>query len=201
MSQLSDRLSRLVICSLAVLTWFPVTLLAAGSFIFGTTGSLMTERSYHTATLLPDGKVLVSGGNMGNTVTATSELYDPATGIWSPTGSLHQARCRHSAVLLPTGLVLVVGGQVTGDGLTSAEIYDPATGNWTATGSLAEGRSSLTATLLPDGRVLAIGGGGTAARGHLRPPRSTTRQQEHGRPRGACQWRDFVMRRRCCRTA
>ena len=57
------------------------------------TGSLNTARYCHTATLLPNGKVLVAGGYDGNSGYLTSaELYDPATGTWTATGSLNTAR-------------------------------------------------------------------------------------------------------------
>ena len=82
-----------------------------------TTGALNFPRFYHTATLLANGKVLVTGGMSSNTYPATilnsSELYDPATGLWTITGPLHEARYNHTATLLPSGKVLVTGGQVT----------------------------------------------------------------------------------------
>ncbi len=66
------------------------------------TGSLATARDYHTATLLPNGKVLVAGGEMGiGTILSSAELYDPASGMWSATGSLATARYDHTATLLP----------------------------------------------------------------------------------------------------
>ena len=76
------------------------------------TGSLVTGREYHTATLLPNGKVLVAGGWNFNTLNtlASAELYDPATGTWTTTGSLANARYFHTATLLPNGKVLVAGG-------------------------------------------------------------------------------------------
>ena len=76
-----------------------------------TTGSLATARLYHTATLLPNGKVLVAGGvdNIGASL-SSAELYDSATGNWSSTGSLGTARYDHTATLLPNGTVLVAGG-------------------------------------------------------------------------------------------
>ena len=122
------------------------------------TGSLVTARTRHTATLLPNGKVLVAGGNNGPAL-SSAELYDPATGTWTATGSLGTARDRHTATLLPNGKVLVAGGFNELDGfLSSAELYDPASGTWTATGSLGTARAYHTATLLPNGKVLVAGG-------------------------------------------
>ena len=124
------------------------------------TGSLVTARYSHSATLLPNGKVLVAGGlnyNGSNYVTlASAELYDPATGHWTATGSLGAARDDHTATLLPNGKVLVAGG-----GDIRAELYNPVTGVWTYTGSLVTARASHTATLLPNGKVLVAGGSGT----------------------------------------
>src|SRR5262249_15410065 len=64
------------------------------------TGSLGTARSAHTATLLPNGKVLVAGGAGGGT---SAELYDPASEMWTATGSMGTARSTHTATLLPNG--------------------------------------------------------------------------------------------------
>ena len=77
-----------------------------------TTGSLATARELHTATLLPNGMVLVAGGEGGG---SSAELYDPASGSWTGTGSLVTARLFHTATLLPDGKVLVAGGE--GDGV------------------------------------------------------------------------------------
>jgi hypothetical protein len=96
---------------------------AGASFKFEETGSLLTARAGHTATLLPNGKVLVAAGLDSNFVPLTSaELYDPATGTWTATGSLAAARYDHTATLLPNGKVLVAGGSFA---LASAELYDP----------------------------------------------------------------------------
>ena len=115
---------------------------AATPFEWEYTGSLKDARFHHTATLLPDGRVLVVGGEHGHEPLASAELYDPATGTWSDTGSLNTERDSHTATLLPNGLVLVAGGIATegGASLASAELYDPATGNWSPTGSLDTGR-------------------------------------------------------------
>ncbi len=147
---------------------FPLLFLGAGLVLvqpsasaivsFNNTGSLATARQDHTATLLPNGKVLVAGGYTGGNNgidLASAELYDPATGTWTATGSLALARSLHTATLLLNGKVLVVGGYSE---ISSAELYDPASGTWTATGSLATGRDGHTATLLPNGKVLVTGG-------------------------------------------
>jgi N-acetylneuraminic acid mutarotase len=106
----------------------------------------------HTATLLPDGKVLVAGGSgTPFAFLQSAELYDPASGTWSPTGSMLAAHEFHTATLLRNGSVLLVGGQ-------TAELYDPASGTWSPTGNPTIPRSSHTATLLADGRVLVVGG-------------------------------------------
>ena len=122
------------------------------------TGSMVTHRGGHTATLLPDGKVLVAGCANGNDA-PSAELYDPGTGSWTATGSMVTPRCLDfTATLLPDGRVLVAGGMGTGTVLASAELYDPGTGSWTATGSMATPRYDHTATLLPNGKVLVAGG-------------------------------------------
>ena len=124
------------------------------------TGNLNTPRSGHTATLLPNGKVLVAAGDNSSGAISNAELYDPSTGTWSVTGNLVTARGGHTATLLPNGKVLVVGGYnyEGGGDLNSAELYDPSTGTWSVTGSLNTGRGGHTATLLPTGKVLVVGG-------------------------------------------
>src|SRR4029077_16863204 len=84
------------------------------------TGSLNTARYVHTATLLPNGKVLVAGGRgtSGGDLTS-AELYDSATETWTASGSLAVARESHTATLLPNGKVLVAGGY-NGGSLASA---------------------------------------------------------------------------------
>src|SRR5438477_844754 len=126
--------------------------------IFEETGSLATGRVYHAQTLLPNGKVLVTGGFNDIDVFASAELYDPATETWMATGSLNVPRFRHTATLLPDGRVLVAGGLDLSGAIASAELYDPATGTWTETGRLVIGRAAHTATLLPDGSVLLAAG-------------------------------------------
>src|SRR6266403_2567332 len=155
-----------------LLAWriaFPLVLLGAGlaliqpcagqSGTWTATGSLGTARTLHTATLLPNGKVLVAGGNNYSCTLGSAELYNVGSWTWTATGSLCTARTCHTATLLPNGKVLVVGdAAANGLPLGSAELYDPASGTWSATGSLNTGRFLHTATLLPNGKVLVAGG-------------------------------------------
>ena len=72
--------------------------------------NLANARRDHTATLLPNGQVLVAGGYDGSDHLTSAELYDPATGMWTATGSMATGRLDHTATLLPDGQVLVAGG-------------------------------------------------------------------------------------------
>ncbi|HUP70619.1 MAG TPA: kelch repeat-containing protein [Acidimicrobiales bacterium] len=129
--------------------------------------SMATARFAHTATALPDGRVLVAGGqdDQGNAV-ATAEVYDPGADpsddSWAPAGSLSTPRFSHTATLLPDGRVLVAGGAVTEEQryvpLAGAEIFDPRTGAWVSAGPMAVPRENHTATVLDGHRVLVAGG-------------------------------------------
>jgi hypothetical protein len=89
------------------------------------TGSLNTARAWHTASLLPNGMVLVAGGfgGPGPGILNSAELYDPASGTWTGTGNLNPGLEAHTASLLPNGMVLVAGGLGDGGPFTSAELY------------------------------------------------------------------------------
>jgi len=137
---------------------------------FSPTGPLAEGRSYHAATLLPDGRVLISGGvtrGTDPTSLASAELFDPTTGTFSPTGPMTDGRVYHTATVLSDGRVLVTGGCPFGrvyannpQFLKSAELYDPATGTFTPTGSMSYGRTWAEAMLLTGDRVLITGGVG-----------------------------------------
>jgi hypothetical protein len=128
---------------------------ASGTWSAG--ASMISHRADHTATLLPNGKVLVSGGYIANSALASAEVYDPASGTWSATTSMATPRHAYTATLLPNGKVLVTGGW-NYSSLASAEVYDPASGTWSATASMASARHWHTATLLANGKVLVVGG-------------------------------------------
>jgi hypothetical protein len=132
---------------------------------FAPTGDMSIPRWGHSATLLPNGKVLIAGGSNqdppGIHAVASAELYDPAMGTFAPTGSLITARNGHSATLLPNGKVLIAGG--SGD--ASAELYDPSTGTFSATGSMTTVGVGTAARLLPDGRVFTLWIYGSEPRG------------------------------------
>jgi hypothetical protein len=123
------------------------------------TGSMNSARVEQTATLLPNGNVLVVGITNFNNSLGGAELYDLPTGTWRTTGPMAAARSHHTATLLSNGKVLVAGGE----GLSSAELYDPSSGTWTITGSMHLIHYRHTATLLPNGKVLVAGGGGGGA--------------------------------------
>jgi N-acetylneuraminic acid mutarotase len=127
---------------------------------------MATAREEATATLLPNGKVLVAGGYSTSmapvTVEKSSELYDPATNSWSSAGDMVESRASDTATLLPSGKVLVAGGYAGSFARKSDELYDPSTNTW-ATGAakppdMSVVRSDPAATVLADGRVLIAGG-------------------------------------------
>jgi hypothetical protein len=117
--------------------------------------SMRYARISPSATLLPNGRVLVVGDEGANERTA--EIFDPALGGWSASPRPAAGRAGHVAVLLRGGAVLIVGGL----GEASSELFDWRRTTWTSAASLAVIRSGATATVLDDGRVLVAGGFGS----------------------------------------
>jgi hypothetical protein len=124
---------------------------------------MLEPRSGHTATLLPNGRVLIAGGMRRNQdFYRSAELFDPTTGKFSATGEMQVARVGHVAVLLRSGKVLIAGGWI-GHGVTDdAELYDPATGRFTVITHMIIKRGRPEATLLKNGNVLITGGGSSS---------------------------------------
>jgi hypothetical protein len=128
---------------------------------FTSTGNLSMPLYDHTATLLSNGRVLITGG-MDTTdpnlpiTTAAAEIYDPATGVFTTISRMNDARARHSATLLASGRVLITGGS----GLATAEIFDPASNSFSRIHDMGRARERSSATLLSDGSVLIAGGSG-----------------------------------------
>ena len=121
---------------------------------WGPTGWLRGPRLEHTAGLLSNGQVLVSGGFV-----RPSELYDPAVGTWTTGGDALSTHRYHSMTLLNDGRVLVAGGEGS-EAADFTEIYDPAARLWLPAARMDKARQWHTATLLRDGRVLITGGAG-----------------------------------------
>lgn len=148
----------------------PTSSTPAGSF--SPTGSMNSR--YSAATLLLDGRVLMTGDSALTTIegyqvpiySTAAELYDPATGTFAPTGSMIQAQGGATVTRLADGRVLFAGGTQASDtggklvltSLATAELYDPATGTFASTGSLTRPRADHAATLLNSGEVLIAGG-------------------------------------------
>jgi N-acetylneuraminic acid mutarotase len=153
----------LILVSVASVLAVSITTAEAGtSGVWSAAANLITGREEHTATLLQNGTVLVTGGTDGrDKALASAELYDPRTNRWKSAGTMATTRLDHTATLLRNGKVLVVGGldaSFPSTTLASTELYDPNTNRWSAAASMSSGRARHTATGLPDGRVLVVGG-------------------------------------------
>lgn len=132
---------------------------------FRTTGSMNTPREGHAATLLRDGRVLITGGSPnGITTTDSAEIYDPGSGLFTAIDPMTVPREAHTATLLKNGKVLIVGGGRGGlpggyIAYTSAEVFDPLTATFTPLAAhMVYDRVGQAAALLRDGRVLLAGG-------------------------------------------
>jgi hypothetical protein len=134
------------------------------------TASMNDQREYATATVLPNGKVLIAGGEIYfEGVLYSVELYDPATNTFAAstsTPTMNRGHILATATLLANGQVLIAGGQDLVaphlyNSLNETELYDPGTNTFAASSStplMNTARDSAAATLLPNGEVLIAGG-------------------------------------------
>ena len=125
------------------------------------TKDMRVARAGHTATALPDGRVLVAGGFKEKGSASGAEVYQPDSGQFSPLPPMITPRYGHTATFLPDGRVLIAGGYGEGSGmLADVELFDPANNSFTRTGSLLAARAGHVAVLLKNGQVLVAGGVG-----------------------------------------
>ena len=122
--------------------------------------TLGLPRTWHTATALNDGRILLVGGSNGmDEHYAVVDIFDPTSGLLTPAAPLHTPRHEHTATLLRDNRVLVVGGyNYQQQWLQDAEVYDPSANIWTVVPPIYPHGVQHTATLLRDGRVLVVGG-------------------------------------------
>ena len=144
-------------------TNFPITKPANSDVsCLSLTLTMSAERAAHSATLLPDGKVLIAGGfreeGTSEIAIASAEIFDPVNNTFTPTSDMNEPRNGHTSTLLPNGKVLLAGGWNQQGRTATAELYDPLTGTFEYTGSLMAPRQGLTAILLNNGQVLIAGG-------------------------------------------
>ncbi len=138
------------------------------------TGNTVEPRFDHTATLLPNGKVLIAAGLARNgEIEPTAELYDPHTGRFVSVGKMQSPRGWGStATLLRNGKVLLSGGgRFSGCDascyLATAELYDPSSNTFTAVRNMTTRRAGANAILLQNGDVLIVGGDDSSGGEHV----------------------------------
>lgn len=125
------------------------------------TDSMSIPRVLHQMQPLPDGRVLVFGG-VNNAVQpgwphyeSSSEIYDPATGLWTITDSMKTARSDFSSVVTTAGKVLAVGGLGDNGIVTEVESFDPVTETWSVVGNCTCNDAAVI--LLDNGDIFAAG--------------------------------------------
>jgi hypothetical protein len=154
----------------------PRTSQVTPSGVFTAAGTMGSGRRDFAATMLSDGRVLVTGGTTPTSSglgSQSAEIYDPTGGTFTATGSMAIPREHQTATLLPSGQVLLAGGDPAESSV--AELYDPTSASFAATGAMQHARMYASATLLIDGRVLLAGGfnaGKTLASAELYDPAS-----------------------------
>jgi hypothetical protein len=156
----------------AAIAWYGGALAGQPPGRFVATQPMSIQRFNHTATLLPDGSVLVAGGENTPEILRLTELYDPSTNAFSRAGALKAARKDHSATLLADGRVLIAGGDDNTTVMSSAEIFNPATAAFDSSGAMVVPRTFHTATQLSNGGVLIAGGSASIAESDPQQPQN-----------------------------
>ena len=139
-----------------------------------TTLAMASPRAGHGASLMGNGKVLVSGGSTAFNLTnllslfqgllATTEVFDPATNTFSPGPTMLEARALHTSTTLTNGQVLVAGGitllPIVNIPTVSSTAYrfNPATNSFGLPSVFGGARFLHSAAPLSNGRVLLVGG-------------------------------------------
>jgi hypothetical protein len=118
------------------------------------------QRFGHAATLLINGKVLITGGTATSAPVNTAELFDPSSATFSSLPNMNSARVYHSMTLLADGKVLIAGGRnnAGGNATNTAELFDPSSGAFISLPNMTVAREIPRATLLANGKVLITGG-------------------------------------------
>ncbi|HTU15001.1 MAG TPA: choice-of-anchor D domain-containing protein [Solirubrobacterales bacterium] len=165
---------RLVPTLLVIAGLFGLAQPAQATSYFNATGSMSAARVGAAAAPLPNGRVLVAGGDDGlSSLWNSTEIYNPALGTFGPGPPMISGRSGAGAAPLKDGRILIAGGGTFSGFLSSAEIYNPATNAFTATDSMDTVRTGAGVAPLPDGRVLVAGGrnfGGPLASSEIYDP-------------------------------
>ncbi|HET9790079.1 MAG TPA: kelch repeat-containing protein, partial [Candidatus Angelobacter sp.] len=154
---------RVVVLFLCALTLSAASILHAAlpnvqSGQWAASGNLQQARSGAAAVLLPDGRLLITGGDVAGAPATSVEVLNP-DGSFTAATPMSVARSGHAAVLLATGDVLVTGGRTSGGGITnSAEVFDPTSNTWTAAPGMQEARAGHATAQLPDYSIIIVGG-------------------------------------------
>ena len=138
----------------------PASASAINPVSFSEVGNLGTPRDAPGAARLPDGRVLVAGGEdkSSNDLDST-EFFNPSTNSFTPGPTmLHTHGYSPVMASLPDGRVLLAGGYDGSEDTPTAEVFNPANGTFSPVGNMLQGRENAPAATLPDGRVFVVGG-------------------------------------------
>jgi len=137
--------------------------------VFTNVPNMTVSRGDHSATLLNNGKVFISGGYGSSNYLNSTEIYDPTSNTFTTKSNMSSRRAFHSSILLNDGTVLIVGGYNSSTYLNTAELYNPTTNSFTSTtNNMSDARGYPTLTLLNNGKVLIVGGANQRT-GYLQP--------------------------------